>query len=338
MPSELAAEHVYARLSAADDAVSRLDERLSVCAFAEGFRRRRDFVEAEAWSWTQGAGASAEDLLLHDQDMDVRTPHQGLGASYGVVLARRKIAVGGAELVSTAGVEWLLGRRRKPPAAGPGIAQLAGPSDPDAPSVLTAIERALSALERGESSDLQEGVGEWLEIAAGLDARAPALLRAAVMIEAWWIIDPAPSSRYVGGLLVERWLAGVGRIRGPGLGFETGLRLIGRGRSAEIRSGDSLRRVGFWLGVLRRSAEDALVELQRLELARQIMLKQVAGRRAHARAFDVMRLLLEHPVVTAPFLAEQLGMSQHGARRSLEELGSVVKEVSGRRRFRAWRV
>lgn len=98
------------------------------------------------------------------------------------------------------------------------------------------------------------------------------------------------------------------------------------------------RRLAYWLAVMTQAAEDGLQELKRLELARQVMGQQVAGRRAHARAVDVMGLLLELPVVTAPVIAQRLGISQQSARRSLEELGSVVSEVSGRSRFRAWRV
>ena len=73
-------------------------------------------------------------------------------------------------------------------------------------------------------------------------------------------------------------------------------------------------------------------------LARQVMAQQAAGRRAHARVADVMELLLELPVVTAPLIAQRLGITQQSARRSLEDLGSVVIEISGRSRFRAWRL
>lgn len=322
----------------ADDLVSRLDERVAASGFADGLVARLAFDEAVAWSWTQGAVTPLEDLVLHDQAMDVRAPDAGLWAAHAVVQARRKAALAGPELLCPEGVQWLLGRRRKPPSPGPGLQQAEGLDDPDRPSMLEAAVQALGSLEAGESSGAEDGVAEWLEFARGLDRGAPALLRAAVMLEAWWIIDPLPRQRYLGAILVGQWLAAIGRVRGHVLGMEVGLRLAGRGRSAEMRGGDPIRRVGFWLAIMTRSAEYAMGELQRLELARQVMTQQLSGRRSHARAADVMRLLLVHPIVTAPFIAEQLGISQHGARRSLEELGSVVREVSGRSRFRAWRV
>jgi Fic family protein len=121
------------------------------------------------------------------------------------------------------------------------------------------------------------------------------------------------------------------------VGLEAGLRTLPR-RGAEFRGGDVVRRLGFWLAVIAQSAEDGLQELKRLELARQVMAQQVAGRRAHARVVDVMVILLELPVVTAPVIAQRLGITQQSARRSLEDLGSVVVEISGRSRFRAWRL
>lgn len=121
------------------------------------------------------------------------------------------------------------------------------------------------------------------------------------------------------------------------VGLEVGLRALPR-RGAEFRGGDLVRRLGFWLAVFALSAEEGLQELKRLELARQVMAHQVSGRRAHARVADVMELLLELPVVTAPVIAQRLGITQQSARRWLEDLGSVVVEVSGRSRFRAWRV
>lgn len=338
MASEVASDRIFQRLSAADELISRLDERVSLCPFADGFSARRDFVEAVAWGWTQGAVVGLEDLVLHDQAMDVRAPGQDLWAAHAVVLARRKARSAGMELLSVEGVDWLLGRRRRPPRSGVPSREVRAATAPDGVSMLDRLLAALSALEVGESEGYEAGLSEWLGFVECLDAMSPALLRAAAMLEAWWIIDPLPRHRYVGGMLAARWLVGVGRVRSHLFGLETGLRLVGRGPGALIRTGDVARRLSFWLSVIARSAEDAIQEMQRLELARQAMVQRLVGRRAHARAGDVARLLLAYPVVTAPFIAERLDMSQHGARRSLVELGSVVKEVSGRSRFRAWRV
>jgi len=95
--SEVSHERLFLRLSAADDALSRLDERVSACPYRPGYVARRDFAEAVAWSWTQGSVTSLEDLVL---------------------LARRKASIGGPGLLSVDGVDWLRERRRKPPIGG----------------------------------------------------------------------------------------------------------------------------------------------------------------------------------------------------------------------------
>lgn len=331
-------DRLFGRLSAADDALSRLDERVRAYPYGAGYVARRDFAEAVAWSWTQGSVTPLEDLVLHDQGMDVRAPNQSLLATHGLVLARRKASIGGPGLLSIEGFDWLSGRRRKPPIGGLVTRRPPLPADdPDAPGLVARLTAPLNALERGEGVDAQGGIQEWLAFMDMLDGAVPAVLRAAALLEAWWIIDPLPRQRYLGGVLAGLWLTAHRRVTSHVVGFEVGLRAMPR-RGGEFRGGDLTRRLTFWLAVMAQSAEEGLQELKRLELARQVMAQQVAGRRAHARAGDVMGLLLELPVVTAPVIAQRLGISQQSARRSLEELGSIVTEVSGRSRFRAWRI
>ena len=48
--------------------------------------------------------------------------------------------------------------------------------------------------------------------------------------------------------------------------------------------------------------------------------------------------MLERPIVSAPMVAERLKITQQSARRLLGELGGSVTEISGQKRFRAWRL
>lgn len=339
MFDEASQDRVFVQLSLADEALSRLDERLGACPWRGGYLARRDFAEAVAWSWTQGVVTPMEDLVLHDQSMDLRVPDGGLLATHALVRARRKAATGGVELLQPGGVDWLTGRRAKPPAVG-GFVTVRATTAIGAvgrPGMIERLSSVLTDLERGDASEPAAGVSEWLDVASRLDGDIPPVLRAAALLEAWWIIDPLPRQRYIGGLLVGLWLQVTRRIASHLVGFETGLRAVTRS-GREVRAGAMPRRLAFWLSVMTRSAEEGVAELQRLEVTRQAMSRHVAGRRAHARAGDVMELLLTSPVVTAPMIAERLGVSQQSARRSLDELGSVVVEISGRSRFRAWRV
>lgn len=337
---EASADLVFSRLSAADEAVSRLDEQVAACPWRVGFAARRDFAEAIAWSWTQGEVTRLEDLVLHDEGMDLHLPNAGLRAAHGVVAARRKAVIGGPSLLDLDGLSWLAGQRAEPPAAAGGSVTRPRPllrEDPDRPGMTERLERMLRGLEDGEAASARKGMAEWLDVAAGLDTDIPALLRAAGLLEAWWIIDPLPRQRYLGAIAVGLWLQRERRVVSHLLGLEAGLRNIQR-RGRELRGGSVMRRLAYWLLVMKEAADEGQAELKRLALARQVMARQVAGRRAHARAGEVMELLMASPVVTAPMIAARLGVTQQSARRSLEELGSVVAEISGRSRFRAWRV
>jgi len=78
--------------------------------------------------------------------------------------------------------------------------------------------------------------------------------------------------------------------------------------------------------------------MKRLDLARQVVLKRVGDRRANDRSADLVDLLLARPLVSAAMAAEHLGVAGHTARRLLTSLGASVMEVSGRSRYRAWRL
>ncbi|WP_371441512.1 helix-turn-helix domain-containing protein [Methylosinus sp. R-45379] len=49
-------------------------------------------------------------------------------------------------------------------------------------------------------------------------------------------------------------------------------------------------------------------------------------------------LCLASPVVTVPFVAKELRMSQQAATTMIGELSSNLRELTGRRRYRAWAV
>jgi hypothetical protein len=90
--------------------------------------------------------------------------------------------------------------------------------------------------------------------------------------------------------------------------------------------------------VMTAAAENGLEELRRLDLARQVVEAKIGRRRSHSHHRDVLALLLARPLITAAVVAERLNISPQAARRLIGELGSSVVEISGRSRFRAWRL
>src|SRR5208283_2827301 len=98
-------------LSAADDTLARLDERLRASPVRAGVLARADAAEACAALWAEGELVALDDLVLHDAGMDVRTPSHALVRAQAYLRLRRQAATGDPEfLLTPAGILHLLGR------------------------------------------------------------------------------------------------------------------------------------------------------------------------------------------------------------------------------------
>jgi hypothetical protein len=328
-------ERLITALSRADDAVSRLDERVRTCPFRTGWLARLDVSEAVAWGWNVGAIVSAEDLNLHDESMDIRMPDEALRAAHGLVRARRKAATAGSEVLTPEGASWLAGRRRRPP---PPVRSKAldapEAARPETP-ILAHLVDQLERLRAGRGEDAEGGVAEWLDLLRASEG-VPVLLQAAAALEGWRIVEPFPREAFVGPLLVAHWLQGRKRVRSHLLGLEAGLRIVSRARPSSALP--PAERILFWLAVIGEAAAQAGEGLNRLELARKIAMGHMRNRRAHSHLGGLIELLLERPIVTAPMAAQRLKVSPQTARRLIGQLGGSVTEISGQARFRAWRL
>ena len=78
-------------VGAAEDGLSRLDERLRVSPIREGWIARTHFLDACASAWVDGELVHVEDLVLHDANMDIRSPTHELTRAHSVLRARRRI-------------------------------------------------------------------------------------------------------------------------------------------------------------------------------------------------------------------------------------------------------
>jgi hypothetical protein len=79
-------------LAEAEDALARLDERLSKSPIRDGFINRTHFGDACASLALDGKLVSLEDLVLHDSRMDIRSPTHEVTLARAVLRARRRIA------------------------------------------------------------------------------------------------------------------------------------------------------------------------------------------------------------------------------------------------------
>src|SRR5271167_5229398 len=102
---------IAAPLSAAEDPLSRLDERLRVSPIREGWIARTHFLDACASAWIDGELVHVEDLVLHDANMDIRWPTHELTRAHSVLRARRRIFQEAPQwALSPSGLTALIGR------------------------------------------------------------------------------------------------------------------------------------------------------------------------------------------------------------------------------------
>ena len=372
-------------VTAATAAVTRLDERLARSPVRDGFIERQHFADACAALWLEGELVHAEDLVLHDAHMDIRTPTHELTRAHGVLRARRQIAANKPIwALSRAGLARLTGRGGV--ADGHRANTVAGDNNEDdnetvtalnadaqsqasqtpAPDELTkALEAMDAALQRSakvlDGQDAQTGLGtqaalstpqtperpalvydldwdenarlaEWQEVIASTRA-LPAVLRVALLIDAWGEIDVLQHAFWLGPLLTAALLREQGLAGHHLYAVHLGLKQIPR---ESRRAPDRLRRLIAQIEAFNAGAMFGLKEHDRLIQARQHMQRKLTGKRKNSKLSALIDLTLTRPLITAPLVQKELKLSQQGALNLIGEL--ALREVTGRGRYRAWAV
>ena len=85
------------------------------------------------------------------------------------------------------------------------------------------------------------------------------------------------------------------------------------------------------------SARLADSDLKRLTLAREVMGRRCQGRRGNSRLRELVDLFMASPLVTVQLAADKLTVTPQAVEVMLKELGpSLPRELTGRKRYRAW--
>lgn len=172
---------------------------------------------------------------------------------------------------------------------------------------------------------------EWRAVLRGTQ-EFPAVLQAIVALDAWNEIGVLQHAGWMGRLLAAAILRQGGVTSGGHLAaINLGLKTIPvdrrRHRNRETRL------LAIAQGFL-ATAEIGLKEHDRLALARTLMQRKLAGRRASSKLPELVELVMAKPLVSAGMVAKTLDVTPQGARRIVLELG--LREMTGRGRFRAW--
>ncbi|WP_332303967.1 RHE_PE00001 family protein [Rhizobium sp. GR12] len=363
--SDVQIEKLLIPAARAGEALARLDERIDRSPMKHGFIGRQDFTDAISSMWVDGELVHLEDLVLHDAHMDVRAPTHEMTAAHRILRSRRLIFSNAPGWAFTApGLTRLRGRttiaadetafsKETVERSHNGEADTEGETPLDGAfseldALLARSSATLEAITAGTTLppmtlrdeghpmvndpdwDEEERLKEWRQV-HGRTEELPTILRTAILLDAWNMIEVLQRSPWLGRLLAAAFLrdGAVAPDHLPAL--STGLRAVPRERR---HARNQTQRLLALLDSFYEAALASMKEHDRLTHARERMLRKLAGRRSSSRLPELVELVVARPVVSAAMIVKELGTTPQGAIGLANQL--ELREVTGRGRFRAW--
>ena len=329
----------YMALSKADDAVSRLEGRLTGSPLLHLWTERTDWLEAHAAAWNRGELAPLEDIILHDAFMDRTLPTIGVTLAQAILRGRRRaFRMAPARLLTPSGLEAVLSRGNI--ASDPG-SEAVKAADRNPSRRVTGFDGALTACPLPDDLAQQspaQALTYWLASSARLRQSHPPLLACAMLMDLWWRLEVAQTQDYAGMFLIEAYARTLGRMRHARLCLELGARTVQSQQVRWRKTAPDADRVEVCLEMIRTGAEKGLEELNRLSIADQILRRALRDRRRTSRMPELVELVLKTPLITTDLVAQTLRVTPQAAGKMIDALSGSLVEITGRVRYRAWRI
>jgi hypothetical protein len=305
------------------------------------------------------------DVVLHDSGMDVRSPTHELTRAATALRARRTVLARKAPwplsidgLAALRGIMPAKGEGRGQPQsrsgqddsndrddAFPAFATDADPwkaqfADIDALLVRTSKVLAGETPIRSTRShlvydpEIDEGANEdrWLDVVKRT-AHWPTVAAAAIAWKAWLDLNLYPRQPWLGFIMTGCILRARGltsHLLPLASGFRTSkFRPQGREKAAETVAG--------FCTIVEEAVAQGQKDIERLLLARETMDRVTRTCRSNSKLPELVNLFLSRPLVTVALGAKVLQVTPKAVDLMLVQLGGALpRELTGRRRYRAW--
>ena len=215
-----------------------------------------------------------------------------------------------------------------PPAAEPALAPLRQPGKAPAPAAAPKDPFVYD-----ETWNEAEKLAGWHAGLAEADSLPP-LLSALLLAHAWHAEEPIQRQARLAPLLAGLHLRARGRTKTHLASFYLGLRRL-RPQERPRTPLDHLRQ---GLAIVEAGAREGLAQHDRLILARALLARKCRGRRETSHLPALAELLLEAPLVSIAMIAQRLAISPQAAQILVGNLGASLREITGRKRYRAWTI